>query len=103
MENKINLLTLKFTDKNLEKEFITHLNKGNLFQVRFGIFLTIGFFIVYGFVDIYTYPQNHTSLWLIRLIILLLLSFSFLYTFHSRYIKQLQLYSPILSFNSLIH
>ena len=41
MENKINFFTLKFSDKSLEKEFISHLNKENIFQVRFGILLTM--------------------------------------------------------------
>lgn len=98
MKNKINFLTLKFIDKNLEKEFVLNINKENIFQIRFGILLAIGLFFVYGLVDGYTYPDNYKSLWIIRLVVILILSSLLMTTFHSKYIERLQLYNSIVLF-----
>ncbi len=93
MNDKINFLTLKFSDKTLEKEFVLNINKENIFPIRFGIFLAIGLFFIYGLVDSYTYPNTYTSLWVIRSVIILMLSVLLITTFHSNYLERLQVYN----------
>jgi len=105
MNNTMNIFTLKFRDKNLEKEFVVNENTENIFQIRFGLLLSISVFFIYGLVDTFTYPQSYQSLWLIRLAIILLLSILFVVSFHPKYVERLQLYhsvSLVLIFAGLI-
>lgn len=95
MKNKIHFLTLKFSDEQLEKEFVLKFNKEHIFQTRFGILLAMSLFIFYALVDPYAHPNSYKSLWIIRFVIVSLLIFLFLTTYHPKYIQNVQLHNSI--------
>ncbi len=98
MKSHIHFLTLAFADKKLEHEFLDAFNQENISQIRFGISLAITLFILYAFVDPYSHPQSYTSLWMVRLAIVLLLSLLLFSTFQTHYIQRVQQYNSIALF-----
>lgn len=62
----MNLLTLAFRDPRLEQEFLSEYEQQYRQTSRYALIAGILLYALFGILDVYLYPEQHLTLWLIR-------------------------------------
>ena len=91
---ELDLLSLSFSDPDLEADFRSSYNEDHILKARVGVLLAILLFAVYTVLDPYIYPHSYVAVWMIRAMVDLLLMVTFAATFfidNKRYLQYMGL------------
>jgi eukaryotic-like serine/threonine-protein kinase len=87
-------LTLRFDDRDLEREFEEEYYARTLIQARWAIIVGVALYSVYGIVDFWLAPEQRPQIWVIRYLIVApvaLTCLGFTFTRHFRKFRELAL------------
>ena len=87
-------LTLRFEDRDLEREFEEEYYARTLIQARWAIIVGVALYSVYGIVDFWLAPEQRPQIWVIRYLIVApvaLACLGFTFTRHFRRFRELAL------------
>ena len=96
---KMHLLTLRFDDRDLEKEFEEEYFIRTLVQVRWALVVGLFLYSVYGVVDSWLAPAQRYQIWIIRYVLVapgILVCLAFTFSRHFRKYRDLAISTMIL-------
>ena len=88
IEVRMHPVTLRFDDKDLEREFHEEYFARTLTQVRLALIVGALLYGIYGIVDFWLAPLQRTTIWMIRYLVVAPSAFAVLWFSYSRHFKR---------------
>ena len=90
-------ITLSFRDKKIESDYINYYSRKIIVNERIAIFLALGIYLIFSFLDSFLFPDFEAVFHQIRFFIITpSILLIFLFTFHSSFFKYIQVITSLM-------